>query len=465
MTAYEYETLLKVYEDSQVSGYASNVGRNLPERRALLRLRLMGLLESSSIGHVGSKKWRLTETGLSIVTSWSLDRVYPKTVLHEIWLLNFLSYGGRSQSLKLGGLNVIIGTNGSGKSNFIDAISLLQSLPGDIQGPVRKGGGVDAFLNNGLPGRHEAAIRVKVHPSRLKRSLDYQFAFTSSGGRLMITEEALSGIPFDSSSATRVKLFRVSPFQVELFNRRRSRRSLDMGYDRSQSILAQRKDPDSYPELTSVATVLQAIRIYRNWHFGRESEIRKPGRVDLPNDHLLPDCSNLGLVLSAIQKSPAAKQNLLRNLHELYPEITDYSVQIEGGTVQVFLVEGDKIVPLVRLSDGTLRYICILAVLCHPNPSPLVCIEEPELGLHPDVIPHLGQLLLEASQRFQIIVTTHSDILIDSLSESPESVVVSERTDEGTVLKRLSAKELKPWLEKYRLGSLWLRGHIGGLRA
>src|SRR5260370_1406959 len=77
-----------------------------------------------------------------------------------------------------------------------------------------------------------------------------------------------------------------------------------------------------------------------------------------------------------------------------------------------------------RLSDGTLRFLSLLTVLCDPDPAPLICLEEPELGLHPDIIRTIGELLVEASTRTQLIVTTHSSELISALGEVPESVVV-----------------------------------------
>ena len=120
--------------------------------------------------------------------------------------------------------------------------------------------------------------------------------------------------------------------------------------------------------------------------------------------------------------------------------------------------------PATRLSDGTLRYLALLAILCHPKPPPLICIEEPELGLHPDILPHLAQVLREASERMQLIVTTHSDILVDALTETPEVIVVCEKHEGATRLKRLDRDELHPWLEKYRLGELWTRGELGGTR-
>lgn len=132
--------------------------------------------------------------------------------------------------------------------------------------------------------------------------------------------------------------------------------------------------------------------------------------------------------------------------------------------MQVFLEEENRSIPATRLSDGTLRYLSLLAILCHPNPPPLVCIEEPELGLHPDILPSLARLLQEASSRMQLIVTTHSDILVDALSDTPECIVVCEKHDGATRMTRLNADDLKEWLEHYTLGQLWQKGQIGGTR-
>ena len=125
-------------------------------------------------------------------------------------------------------------------------------------------------------------------------------------------------------------------------------------------------------------------------------------------------------------------------------------------------MEGDVVIPATRLSDGTLRYLCLLAVLCHPEPPPLICIEEPELGLHPDILPTVSKLLLEASERSQLIVTTHSDMIVDALTNDWWSVVVCEKHDGQTVMRRLDEKKMAAWLEDYRLGELWSSGEIGG---
>jgi predicted ATPase len=137
---------------------------------------------------------------------------------------------------------------------------------------------------------------------------------------------------------------------------------------------------------------------------------------------------------------------------------------INGGTVQVFFTEDDFVIPATRLSDGTLRYLCLLAILCDPEPPPLICIEEPELGLHPDILPKVADLLRSASRRTQLIVTTHSDILVDAMTETPEAVVVCSKQQGQTIMERLKPDDLREWLKKYRLGQLWTKGEIGGNR-
>jgi predicted ATPase len=232
-----------------------------------------------------------------------------------------------------------------------------------------------------------------------------------------------------------------------------------------ESILSQRKDPDQYPELSYLADVYAKVRLYREWSFGRSSIFRSPQSADLPSDRLEEDFSNLGLFLNHLRGVPKAKNRIVEHLRDLYDGLDDFDVRIKGGTVEVFLTEGDFVIPASRLSDGTLRYLCLLAILCDPMPPSLVCIEEPELGLHPDMLPKIADLLIEASTRTQLVITTHSDSLVDAMSERPESVVVVEKHDGQTQTRRLeNDAELQEWLQKYRLGQLWIRGEIGGTR-
>ena len=185
----------------------------------------------------------------------------------------------------------------------------------------------------------------------------------------------------------------------------------------------------------------------------------------MPSDRLLSDAANLGVVLKIINQDAQSKQRLVEKLRELYDGITDLRVNIERNAVHVHIREDELAVPAIRLSDGTLRYLCLLAILCHPQPPALVCLEEPELGLHPDILSGLGDLLVDASRRCQLIVTTHSDVLVDKLTDSPNSVVVCEKHEGQTQMRRLDGNELSSWLERYgSLGDLWTRGQLGGNR-
>ena len=385
-------------------------------------------------------------------------------MLKSITLTNFLSYGPMTDPVELRALNVIIGPNGSGKSNLIESIELLRATPKDLLTPVRDGGGVRDWLWKGAIMLPVAKIEAVVENPKGPVPLRYVLSFTEVGQRFEIVDERVENESPDRGYTKPYLYYRFESGHGILNIKGRQRRLQHEDIDPVASILSQRKDPDQYPELTHLGNIFARMRLYREWSFGRYTIPRLPQKADLPNEHLEPDASNLGLVLNRLRRDPAVKKRLLEALRALYEGIDDFDVQIEGGTVQVFFHEGRYTVPATRLSDGTLRYLCLLAVLCHPSPGPLICIEEPELGLHPDVLPTLADLLREASERTQLIVTTHSDVLVDALTDTPEAVLVADRDENGTTLTRLDAEKLKPWLEKYRLGQLWTRGEIGGTR-
>jgi predicted ATPase len=233
-----------------------------------------------------------------------------------------------------------------------------------------------------------------------------------------------------------------------------------------QSVLSQFKDPVAYPEITYLGKKYAKIRLYREWGTGPQTMPRLPQKTDLPGFSLAEDASNLGLVLNNLESRPGMRASLVEKLREFHEPISDISTKVHGGTVQLFLHEQGmkQAIPATRLSDGTLRFLCLLAILCHPSPPPLVCIEEPEIGLHPDVVPAVAKLLVEASQRMQLIVTTHSDALVDALTDTPEAVLVCEKHQGSTTMRRLDKAALKDWLERYTLGQLWRKGELGGNR-
>ena len=394
--------------------------------------------------------------------------------IESIRLDRILSFGPNEEAFELEPLNVLIGPNASGKSNLIEALSVLHAAPRDLQVPIREGGGVREWMWKGEPGGFGLA-KIEVELTFILPMLSYALAFSEFGGRFRLEDEELETgsdlLDPDSLHHTVYKYRSVSQKPVietvSFFDNIQQRSQVEMEDVRAdQSILSQRRDPESYPEVTYVGRRFQNMAFFREWSFGRFSPARHPQRTDLQQDFLLEDASNLALVLNDMMNRPGLKGQLLEHMRNFYPFIDDINTTIIGGTVQIFFHEKGLVeaIPATRLSDGSLQYLCLLAVLLHPGPPNVICIEEPELGLHPDIIPEVAKLLIEASKRSQIFVTTHSDVLVDALSEVPEAVVVCEKVDGATQLRRLDKESLEPWLEKYRLGELWMSGRFGGNR-
>ncbi len=361
-----------------------------------------------------------------------------KTLIRKINLQNFLSYGSQGEEIELQPLNVLIGTNGSGKSNFIEAFRILKAIPTDLMAPIRPGGGINEFIWKGAVA---STAVLEVVLNNAEQDFNYKISFRGANQRLEILLEVIEQTEIG-------KEYRLSS---------------------EQSVIARGFNPKAAgaktlfvnQELFYLKNQFSDIGFYRDWHLGQGSTLRKPQHTDLPEHPLEEDGSNLGLVLNDLQYQLPSQQ-ILEQFKKIYPDAEELNIKIYGGTVQIFIREKSfsQPIPAPRLSDGTRHYLFLMALLLDPNPAPLLCIEEPELGLHPDVLPTIAEMLIEASQKTQLIVTTHSDILISALPT--ESVLVCERDNEGSHLRRLNPEQLKEWLENYTIGDLWLMGEIGG---
>jgi len=379
---------------------------------------------------------------------------------------SFLSFGPDFAGLELRNLNVLIGANGSGKSNLLEAISLLRAAPKEWRDVTRKGGGVSEWIWKGEKKNGKAKIEALIGNPGGNQRLRHAMAFHAMAQAFALEDERVENEHPAAGQPKPYFFYRYQHGDPVLNTAEKGQRKLARDtIETDRSILAQRRDPETYPELAMLAQSYESIRIYREWAFGRGAVFREPQKADMRNDVLEEDFSNLGLFLNRLKtRYPAAKKAILNGLMDLYDGIQDFDVFVEGGTVQVFFTEGDFSIPATRLSDGTLRYLCLLAILCDPEPPKMICIEEPELGLHPDILPKVADLLIAASERTQIVVTTHSDILVDAMTDTPEAVVVCAKENGQTQMERLEAKELVDWLQNYRLGQLWTKGEIGGTR-
>lgn len=399
--------------------------------------------------------------------------------IRTLQLRNLLSFGPDSPPIELSPLNVLIGPNGSGKSNVIDAIDLLRASATDLAAPVLASGGVDDWLWRGSTSLPVAEVDATVDYPAGIMPLRHRINFTSVGQRFEMVDEAIENEERRSGREKDVFFFyRYQRGHPMLKVREVSESGSSSGGDGNyrslqlndlaadQSVLSQRRDPDQYPEITFLGDQYMQIKLYREWNMGRSRTTCLPQPVDQHNDFLAEDASNLGLVLDNLGRMGNTQDVLDGHLARFYDQYNAYTVSVEGSTVQVFLREKSLSdwVPASRLSDGTLRFLCLASILCHPSPPPLICLGEPEVGLHPDILPIIAEMLNEASQRTQIIVTTHSDILVDALSHVPEVVIVCEKESNATSVRRLDQDALCKWLEKYSLGDLWRSGHLGGNR-
>lgn len=392
-----------------------------------------------------------------------------KRIIRSLRLCNFLSFGNEEQKIELQPLNVLIGPNASGKSNLIEAFRLLNAAPEDIGNPIREGGGIREYLWKGSQAGSYLDIEVVVEWNSGNSALDYSIGIRNDNARLDLFGEIIKLSPlkewvYSKLGNERGILFSTPTAVTSSTDLPLTTASSEIKVSRDRSILSQFKDPNRFPELTHLQNLFSAIHFYTGWNLGRYGALRYPQKADLPSTTLLEDGSNLGLVL--INKPASVRQQITERLKAVLPTVEEIFPKIEGGSVPLYIREKgfSTPTPAARLSEGTLRYLCLLTLLLDPTPPPIICLEEPEAGLHPHVVSQIAELLINASQRTQLIVTTHSDALISGLTDCPEAIIICERDDEGTKLRRLEAAQIKPWLDRYAIGDLWRMGEIGGVR-
>ncbi len=374
-------------------------------------------------------------------------------------------------TVELGPLNVLIGPNAVGKSNLIDVMGLLQAAPTNIALAILRGGGVRQWLWLGDPVAFPiATIECELTLSRGPEAgpLTYQLQLSEDSAGLIILSEHLaeSGPPSPGAGKT---YFVRSSNSAEFGSRGPGYAQPDeraTTIPRTESVLSQYKSPVDPTPITEVGNHFAQIRIFREFRTGPRSPARQGISTSVPKDALMDGGDNLALVLHDLDFL-GFHDRIRDYLRRFSDRIEDVKVSVGEGLARAYLREAGlaEMLSAIRMSDGTLKFLSLLAALFHPNLPPLMCIEEPELGLHPDAIQLVAEALIEASESVQLIVTTHSEALVDALSDRPESVLVCERDfDNGTQLRRLSKEHLQHWLDEYTLGQLWRKGEIGGGR-
>ncbi len=389
-------------------------------------------------------------------------------LLRSLKVSGLLSFGPHGLDLPLEPLNVLIGPNGSGKSNLLEVLALLKAAPGNLPAPIKEMGGVREWLWKGESSNGfvavEAGIQAVVEYPAGSQPLRHSLSIAEHGERFEVVGERIENEKPEPRHRKPYFYYVYQDGRPVLNDVQGGKRSLRReSVNPEQSILSQVRDPEGYPEIAWLQQQYEAIRLYRNWSFGPAAALRRAQSAHGRSDVLSDGGENLALVLSKIR--PRVRKDFLASLQKLYDGIVDFHLTVDGGSVLLYLEEsGGREIPATRLSDGTLRYLCLLAILLHPEPPPLVALEEPELGLHPDVVPHVAELLVQASSRTQLVITTHSRLLVDALSDRASSVIVCSKEDGASRFSRLDADDLQAWLERYTLGDLWSMGELGGNR-
>ena len=407
--------------------------------------------------------------------------------LKSIRPVNLLSFGPETQEIELRPLNILIGANGSGKSNLIEILGLLSKLPDkDPWSNVIQTGGAREWIwkgktseeilpslsiesakdrDNSLPFNNLQNLADLIEPKHTKYSVklrEFENGFTISNEIFIPSSNNGRNVRLiaDDSAYVRdgAKIHTLLTGPTEPSPRRSVLSSLGSLPDVASK----------WPELQKLADTLEQFAFYRDWTFGHSSETRQLQPVGLDSYHLASDSANLAQVLKAMRDrgDSAVFERLLELLQSFYAPVKDVDTELVGTHLRIMLKEEglSSRTPAERLSDGTLRWLMLLIILLDPTPPPVICLDEPELGLHPDAIHVLADLLVEASERTQLIVTTHSSALVDAFSDAPEAICVCEKVDGATQIRRLDKERLAVWLKEYSLGYLWASGEIGGNR-
>jgi predicted ATPase len=384
-----------------------------------------------------------------------------RMLLRQVKLENLLSF--RDTTVELRGLNVLIGANASGKSNLIEAIGLLQAAPVDLSAAIRRLGGVHVVCSLAK----ESPVAAIQCDWINGESLRYRLEFAEEAQSFVILREILHDRDSDpEKTSAGTYLYRTSGKLYGPKSRKSGGRLNGSAVATIQSALALSKNPADPTPITRIGQEFGAIKIYRDFRTTANSGARIGVSTSVPKSSLEDGGDNLALVLHDMDFK-GLREKMQAYLNRFSDRFNDVKVGLDGPFAKTYIEESGLLEPLVswRLSDGTLKFLCLLAVLLEPNPAPLICIEEPEVGLHPDAIQIVAEALVDASERTQLIVTTHSQALIDALSARPEDVLVTDRDfDGGTRFRRLRKRQLSAWLERYSLGQLWRKGEIGGNR-
>lgn len=345
------------------------------------------------------------------------------------------------EKLKLLSINLIIGSNGSGKSNFVSAFSFLNTIrSGGLQTYVKSAGGADKILHFGS----KVTEHLKLHVSFQGMTNQYMIDLISTD------DDGL--VPYNEVCYFWNQVKYPDPYETTL-----SSKNQEAGIS----------EPQGEQVVKFVQDHLDRWRLYHFHDVGKHSPMKKSVSID-DNRALRSDGANIASFLYLLREKHQQSYNLIRHtIKQVAPFFDDFVLKprnLESDTIRLEWkhIGSDKYFDVSAFSDGTLRFVALATLFLQPlhlRPS-VIIVDEPELGLHPFAISKLAAMVKSASNQTQIILSTQSALLLDEFE--PNDVLVADRVDGGTTLQRLKSDDWDKWLEEYSLGQLWEKGEFGG---
>ena len=369
------------------------------------------------------------------------------------------------EEFRLRPINVLIGANGSGKSNFIGVFAFLQAIrAGKLQDYVARAGGADRILYFGSKMTQELRIHIAFKDESSQDESEYEIVLSATeADSLYPRKETIffgdvvnykkKSADLTSTSSADFKSFLAGP--IREWSRVGDTLEAGIGHEAAGRTVQYLRDH------------LKNCRIYHFHDTGPGSPIKRTADLH-DNRFLRPDGANLAAFLYYLREKRQIEYRIIRDTVRLAaPFFEDFLLEplaLNEDTVRLEWRHrgSDAYFDAASLSDGTLRFIALATLLLQPvsvRPS-VILLDEPELGLHPYAITLLASLVKQASVETQIILATQSPILLDHFD--PEDVLVADRVDGDTQFTRLDSEQLAEWLADYSLGQLWEKNELGG---
>ena len=338
-------------------------------------------------------------------------------------------------------LNVLIGANGAGKSNFVAYFKMLSELvEGRLQNWTTKQGTADRILSFGV---------------KETDSLKSLVQFGRNGYTFVLEPTVDGGFSFE-----REELF----FNGSYYGEKR----IELGSGHREAKLKDKYEKSaSNSEADYCYSSISSWNVYHFHDTGERAGVKRVGALH-DNKFLRSDASNLAAFLYKLkEESSDIYKKICKTISLAVPLFDDFVLEpttLSSGEEQIRLLwkqkDSDYELWSSQLSDGSIRFICLVTALLQPNPPSTIIIDEPELGLHPYAITLLGGLLRSASTRMQVIVSTQSVPLVNEFEI--EDLIVVEREEGATVFKRHKEADFEIWLDDYSVGELWEKNILGG---